>query len=315
MTAMLSTVLIIDDNTYNIDLLESALEDDYHIISACNGFEGLEIATSFLPDIILLDIEMPGLNGFDVCEQLKSNELTAKIPVIFISAQDNAMYETTGFEVGASDFISKPINLQITQSRVKLHLDLKKAQQERDAKIIELEKTISILESKLRRTGTPKYINQNIKKTDKTDPQETYILDEHWHDFCEYEEHLGAIINLLLLNNEWSEKAQAQLAKLFDQYAKVMRFYPLFHTLGYALSELAELFSSELLEPERKNFILILECLESLIFTLKFWRGQVNKKALVNPNAYDNSMISDIETIKLVLTNRLNTLNNDIEFF
>lgn len=123
------TVLIVDDVPANIDILKSILSPDYKVLAAVSGEKAIEIAFSTLPpDIILLDIMMLGMDGYEVCRTLKSNERTKHIPVIFISALCEAEDEYKGLELGAVDYISKPVTPAIVKARVHNHLALKEYQ-------------------------------------------------------------------------------------------------------------------------------------------------------------------------------------------
>ncbi len=122
-------VLAVDDSVENLQLLSAILKDDYQIKVAKSGQKALEIAGNFPhPDLILLDVMMPDMNGYEVCEQLKANPLTQKIPVIFLTALNEVADETRGFSSGGADFISKPINPEIVKARIRTHIAL---QQER----------------------------------------------------------------------------------------------------------------------------------------------------------------------------------------
>ncbi len=118
------TILIVDDTPANLDILKGILADDYNIIAAINGHIALKIASKQAPDLILLDIMMPEIDGYEVCRQLKANQETFAIPIIFITAMMEAKDEQKGFDVGAIDFITKPINPSIVKVRVKTHLAL-----------------------------------------------------------------------------------------------------------------------------------------------------------------------------------------------
>ncbi len=125
-----STVLVVDDAPENIDLLDSVLNQDHRIKVALNGEKALKIAGSENPpDIILLDIEMPGMDGYEVCRRLKADPQTQGIPVIFVTARSDASDETKGLEIGAVDYITKPFSPPIVQARVKTHLTLKMMRQ------------------------------------------------------------------------------------------------------------------------------------------------------------------------------------------
>jgi diguanylate cyclase (GGDEF)-like protein len=116
------TVLIVDDEKQNRTLLTELLQDDYQIILAKNGVQALERALNHSPDLILLDILMPEMDGFAVIRALKKNDSTRNIPVIFISALDSASDEELGLELGAVDYIAKPFHPPIVRVRVRNHL-------------------------------------------------------------------------------------------------------------------------------------------------------------------------------------------------
>lgn len=125
MNGMKSTVLVVDDTPENIDILTSVLQDTYKIKAALNGEKALKIAQKVpQPDMILLDIMMPGMDGYEVCQKLKSDPLTAKIPIIFITAMSSQENEEKGLKMGAVDYISKPISPSITKARIQTHLAL-----------------------------------------------------------------------------------------------------------------------------------------------------------------------------------------------
>jgi len=125
-----STILVVDDEPSNIKVLNDLLKDFYKVSFATNGQDVLELAGGEKkPDLVLLDIMMPEMDGYDVCRQLKSNKKTAKIPVIFVTAMAETEEESKGFEVGCVDYITKPISPPIVLARVKTHLELKSAKE------------------------------------------------------------------------------------------------------------------------------------------------------------------------------------------
>lgn len=119
-------ILIVDDVVHNIAVLRDILHSDYQIFMATNGRDALSRAHSEKPDIILLDIVMPEMDGFKICEYLKEDEQTSDIPVIFITGNNEIENETRGLSLGAVDFISKPINALVVQARIKTHLEMKR---------------------------------------------------------------------------------------------------------------------------------------------------------------------------------------------
>ncbi|MFA6698853.1 MAG: diguanylate cyclase [Thiomicrospira sp.] len=119
-------ILIVDDMTSNIQVLANALQDDYRIKVATSGERALQIAQSASPpDLILLDIMMPGLDGYQVCKQLKSDPKTSGIPIIFVTALSEVSDEEKGLNLGAVDYITKPFHLPIVKARVRNHMSLK----------------------------------------------------------------------------------------------------------------------------------------------------------------------------------------------
>jgi len=123
-------VLLVDDTPANIKVLMETLKDDYRIVAAVNGQRALQLAAADPnPDIILLDVMMPEMDGYEVCARLKANAKTRDIPVIFVTAMSDTRDETKGFELGAVDYITKPIGPPVVSARVKNHLELKKARE------------------------------------------------------------------------------------------------------------------------------------------------------------------------------------------
>ena len=121
-----ATLLVVDDMPENLTLMSSLLKDDYKVKVANCGKKALKIAESDSPpDLILLDIMMPGMDGYEVCRQLKCDPRTINIPVIFLTARSEVEDEKKGLELGAVDYITKPISPPIVMARVKNHLALK----------------------------------------------------------------------------------------------------------------------------------------------------------------------------------------------
>ena len=118
-------LLIVDDQPTNIHALREIFREHCDVLMATNGEQALSLCQNQLPDLVLLDVVMEGMNGHEVCRRLKANPQTSGIPVIFITAQHQEMDEILGLELGAVDFISKPINPTIVRARVRTHLALK----------------------------------------------------------------------------------------------------------------------------------------------------------------------------------------------
>ncbi len=121
-------ILVVDDATANLTVMSRLLEADYKVKVAVNGEKGLKIATSENPpDLILLDIMMPEMDGYEVCRRLKQHPVSCDIPVLFLTSQDDAEDEWRGFEAGAVDYIAKPASPLLLRARVRTHLTLKMA--------------------------------------------------------------------------------------------------------------------------------------------------------------------------------------------
>jgi putative two-component system response regulator len=126
---LLPKLLIVDDEPTNLKVLKQVLQQGYRLSFAKNGADALELAARELPDLILLDVMMPEMTGFEVCLQLKSQSNTQHIPVIFVTALKDEVDETKGFECGAVDYITKPITPVIVKARVRTHLSLVSAEE------------------------------------------------------------------------------------------------------------------------------------------------------------------------------------------
>ena len=118
------TVLVVDDTEANIDVLVEALDSVYEVSVAMDGESALEVVNTDPPDLILLDVMMPGIDGYEVCRRLKSRSKTRTIPIIFITAMSEIENKTKGLELGAVDYITKPFELMEVNARVKTHLSL-----------------------------------------------------------------------------------------------------------------------------------------------------------------------------------------------
>jgi two-component system, sensor histidine kinase and response regulator len=117
-------VLVVDDTETNIDILVGILEDDYKVAVAMDGESVLECVGSDWPDLILLDVMMPGIDGYEVCRRLKKEPATQDVPIIMVTAMGEMQDETKGLELGAVDYITKPISAPILKARVRNHLEL-----------------------------------------------------------------------------------------------------------------------------------------------------------------------------------------------
>ncbi|MBU1170522.1 MAG: response regulator [Proteobacteria bacterium] len=182
-------ILVVDDVSENIEVLIELLKSDYKMVAAKNGEKALAMVRSRQqPDLILLDINMPGMDGFDVCRHLKEDEKTRDIPVIFITSESDVKDQTKGFELGAVDYITKPIVPVIVKMRVKTQLEIK---QQRDK--------LSVLSTMDGLTGIP-----NRRRFDD-------ILQREWHRCMRSGNHLSLILmdidHFKLFNDNYGHQA------------------------------------------------------------------------------------------------------------
>jgi putative two-component system response regulator len=141
-------VLVVDDVPDNIDVLVNILSDEYSVKAATDGATAIRIAgSSNPPDLILLDVIMPRMDGFETCRLLKQDPRTKHIPVIFVTAKSDTAHETQGFETGAIDYISKPVSPPIVRARVKTHLALYDQNRELEERV--RERTTELQETRL----------------------------------------------------------------------------------------------------------------------------------------------------------------------
>jgi diguanylate cyclase (GGDEF)-like protein len=119
-------ILIVDDQPLNIKILHQLFHQEFDVYMATGGKQAIEVCQKVKPDVILLDIEMPGMSGLQVCEEIKNNPITANAAVVFVTAHFDEELEVKGFQLGAVDFIHKPINSIITTTRVKNQFLLKR---------------------------------------------------------------------------------------------------------------------------------------------------------------------------------------------
>lgn len=119
-------ILLVDDERINLVVLADLLRPEFELLIATDGAQGLRLAAEQQPDLILLDLVMPGMDGYGVCQHLQADPVTAGIPIIFITARTETEYETKGFDLGAVDYIAKPFNDRVVLARVRTHVRLKR---------------------------------------------------------------------------------------------------------------------------------------------------------------------------------------------
>ncbi len=150
-------ILIVDDTPENLDILLDALSDEYAVIPARNGNKALKLARNSKPDVILLDVMMPGIDGYEVCRQLKADTATCDIPVIFLTALTDEGNELKGLNEGAVDYVHKPISAPLVRARVATQLKLIKAYHQLANKVQLLE------ESALLRDDVDRILRHDLK--------------------------------------------------------------------------------------------------------------------------------------------------------
>ncbi len=123
-------ILVVDDELTNIEVIADIFGDDHEILFATEGKRAMEIAEAALPDVILLDVMMPGIDGYEVCRRLKAQRQTCAIPVIFLTSLGDATAEAQGLELGAVDYVTKPFHPPIVKVRVKNQIELKSAREQ-----------------------------------------------------------------------------------------------------------------------------------------------------------------------------------------
>ena len=119
-------ILVVDDEPLNIQLIAASLNDVYDVFTARDGFDAISQLKEHKPDLILLDVMMPDLSGFDVCRIIKADEAFVDLPILFLTAMDSIEGEMEGLGLGGIDYLTKPVNLELLKLRVHNHIELKK---------------------------------------------------------------------------------------------------------------------------------------------------------------------------------------------
>jgi signal transduction histidine kinase len=157
-----SSIVVVDDRPENLDVLIDFLTSfGFTILVAQNGDEAIQLVSEFVPDIILLDVIMPGLDGFETCRRLKENKLTENVPIIFMTALSDTMDKVKGFDAGGVDYIIKPFQHEEVLARVKTHLTVQKLQKQLQSQNLQLEKQNEQLRTVIQ---ARKRIEQEVEK-------------------------------------------------------------------------------------------------------------------------------------------------------
>jgi DNA-binding response OmpR family regulator/DNA-binding CsgD family transcriptional regulator len=194
------SILVVDDTPENLRLLTGVLaEQGYRVRAVSNGKQALSTIQKEPPDLILLDIMMPDMNGYEVCQQLKSNEQTRDIPVIFISALDEIFDKMTAFSIGGVDYITKPFQVEELLARVNTHLTLRRLQEELQDSNQALQAANESLEEKVQlRTAELAEMNKALKAEIEQRIRQQEEKDRLFNVVSQQSEQLRNLTNLLL---------------------------------------------------------------------------------------------------------------------
>ncbi|MDD5223220.1 MAG: diguanylate cyclase [bacterium] len=180
------TILVVDDNSINLKLLEAVLSPEYLVRQAAGGAQALSaVETGDPPDLILLDVMMPEMDGFEVCRRLKANPKLRRCPVIFVTALDEETNEELGFNLGAVDYIAKPFSIPVVRARVRTHIALKK-----QADLLEQLSHVDALTQIANRRCFDKMFEQEWRRETRDRKSLSVLLIDIDH-FKEYNDHYG----------------------------------------------------------------------------------------------------------------------------
>lgn len=311
------TILVVDDEISNLEILYEILKDDYAVAGIPNPRVVLDVLNhQALPELILLDVNMPEVSGYDLCKKIKADKRTQDIPIIFITANDKEKDEIFGFEIGAADYITKPFRPSVVKARIKTHTLLKQKNELLKNKIVELEKSIRIFENKaMRPSAVKELMSENPKVPLGGDEYKKMFLDDHILDFEELEDIIDSRVSLMCMRNALTHEHIGESAHAIRRYGNILVLYPIFIALGEGLREFATKFAEIELDLPAQKIKMALGCLETLSFTLLHWRQQLFSGALTNPNAYDDSLLSDIKTILNLIDINYSDDSEEMELF
>lgn len=188
-------ILIVDDNPVNLDLLSGMLLDrGFRVRVATNGRRALSAAKSAIPDLVMLDINMPEMDGYEVCRQMKEDALTRNVPVIFISALDNALDKVKAFSTGGADYVTKPFQFEEVLARIEIQLKISRLQKEMERKNTEMELSNLQLERANRMLRALSYLDGLTGIANRRHFEES--LDQEWRRAIR----TGAPLSLLMVD-------------------------------------------------------------------------------------------------------------------
>jgi putative two-component system response regulator len=169
MTSTPSTILIVDDEPINIDLLRETLKSKYRLIIATRGEQAYSLAVSKKPDLILMDVMMPGMDGFETCEKIKENPETNHIPIVFVTALNEVEDKSVGYEMGGSDYITKPFEMSDVLTCIETHLN-----------VIKLAKRVKELENNDSDYSQPNLLVQKLNELISSVSSNAQIVKLFW---------------------------------------------------------------------------------------------------------------------------------------
>ncbi|MBF0543596.1 MAG: response regulator [Candidatus Riflebacteria bacterium] len=213
-------ILIIDDLLENIQVLATLLENDYEITFATSGQQGIDLASQENPDLILLDVMMPKMDGFETCERFKKDERLKNIPIIFVTALSEEVDETRGLEIGAVDYISKPISPAIVKTRVKNHLAFQTAHKELQEKNRNLESFCLAVSHDLRAplrtvSGVSKILIEDISDLIPIEARDN--LDKIINGCNRMEELVSTLLRFAFISNSGLKKTSFNLSLMIEE--------------------------------------------------------------------------------------------------
>lgn len=205
------TLLIADDTDSNIDILVEAFADEYDVMVATDGPSTLKAVDKVVPDLILLDVMMPGLDGFEVCRRLKKEERFRELPVIFLTAMDQLSSKEEGFRAGGVDYVTKPFDIVEVKARVQTHISLLLARQS-------LANQNLILEEKVQERTRELNQTQNVTISALASLAETRDNETGWH-IKRTRYYIETLINALRDNPDYAELRDPETAELIIKSA------------------------------------------------------------------------------------------------
>ena len=194
-------ILIVDDNPVNLDLLSGMLLDrGYRVRVATNGRRAISAARSAVPDLVMLDINMPEMDGYEVCRQLKGDETTVGVPIIFISALDNAIDKVKAFQTGGADYVTKPFQFEEVLARIEIQLKISRLQREMERKNEELRQSNLQLERANRMLRALSYLDALTGIANRRHFEES--LEQEWRRA----ERAGTKLSLLMVDIDYFKR-------------------------------------------------------------------------------------------------------------